>query len=227
MPTADKPTRSKTTLTDIAYTRLREDILSGRLEPGLKLRVEHLKTHYGAGASPIREALSRLTGDGLTIAEGRRGFRVAEVSNAELMDITELRVLMETRALRMAIEAGDDEWEALVLASFHRLSKLDERLAMEQPGEEWEERHRDFHNSLVSACQSRWLKNFRDILFDQSERYRRLALANGPGKRDVAGEHKQIMEATLDRDSDRACDLLAAHVQETADAVANSDWVCD
>ncbi len=224
MSTAQK---SAATLTDLAYARLREDILSGRLEPGFKLRVEHLKAHYGTGASPIREALSRLTGDGLARAEGRRGFRVSEVSREELMDITELRVLMETRALSLAIDAGDDDWEAEVLASFHRLSKLDESLKQQQPGEEWEARHRDFHGALVAACPSRWLKYFREILFDQSERYRRLALANAPGERPVAEEHRAIMEATLGRDTARACELLTAHVRATAEAVARSELVQD
>ena len=218
---------ASTTLTDIAYARLREDILSGQLIPGMKLRVEHLKAHYGTGASPIREALSRLTGDGLAQAEGRRGFRVSEVSRDELMDITDLRILMETRSLALAIEAGDDDWEAGILASFHRLSKLDESLNLRQPGREWEERHRDFHSALVCACPSRWLKYFREILFDQSERYRRLALSNPPGKRPVAEEHRAIMEASLDRDVTRACELLTAHMRATAEAVARSDLVRD
>lgn len=225
MPTAGKTGETRRTLTNLAYSRLREDILSGRLEPGLKLRVEHLKTSYGAGASPIREALSRLTGDGLAVAEGRRGFRVAQVSLAELKDITELRVLMETRALTVSMALGDDDWEAQVLAAYHRLSKLDENLANDQPGEEWEERHRLFHAALVAACPSRWLKNFREILFDQSERYRRLALADSPGERPVAEEHRAIMQATLERDTGRACELLSHHIQATADAVAGSDWV--
>jgi GntR family transcriptional regulator, carbon starvation induced regulator len=218
---------ASTTLTDLAYARLREDILSGQLMPGMKLRVEHLKAAYGTGASPIREALSRLTGDGLTHAEGRRGFRVSEVSRDELMDITDLRILMETRSLALAIEAGDDDWEAGILASFHRLSKLDEDLNLRQPGKEWEERHRDFHSALVCACPSRWLKYFREILFDQSERYRRLALSNAPGQRPVAEEHRAIMEASLERDVTRACELLTAHMRATAEAVARSDLVRD
>jgi DNA-binding GntR family transcriptional regulator len=213
------------TLTDLVYSQLRGDILSGELSPGLKLRVEHLKARYNMGASPIREALSRLTGDSLVSAEGRRGFRVADVSLAELWDITELRVLLETRALRLSIEAGDDHWEAEVLASFHRLSKLDDKLSEQQPGEEWESRHRDFHANLVAASASPWLLDFRGIMFEQSERYRRLALAQSSAERDVAGEHRSIMEAALDRDAENACALLADHVRRTAEIVAKSTLV--
>lgn len=213
------------TLTDLVYSQVRGEILNGELAPGLKLRVEHLKARYNMGASPIREALSRLTGDSLVSAEGRRGFRVADVSLAELWDITELRVLLETRALRLSIEAGDDNWEADVLASFHRLSKLDDKLLKQQPGEEWESRHRDFHCHLVAASASPWLMDFRGILFEQSERYRRLALSQSSTERAVADEHRAIMEAALDRDTDVACGLLADHVRKTAETVARSPLV--
>lgn len=64
------------TLTDRAYGSLREDILNGVLAPGVRLRLDPLKARYGMGASPLREALSRLAGDGFVIAEGRRGFSV-------------------------------------------------------------------------------------------------------------------------------------------------------
>lgn len=225
MASVDATKKQTQTLTDLVYSQVREDILGGKLAPGLKLRVEHLKARYNMGASPIREALSRLTGDSLVSAEGRRGFRVADVSLAELWDITELRVLLETRALRLAIEAGNDDWEADVLASFHRLSKLDARLAEQQPGEEWEARHRDFHNSLVAASASPWLLDFRGILFEQSERYRRLALAQSAAERAVADEHREIMQATLDRDIDAACSRLADHVRKTAEIVAQSPLV--
>lgn len=212
------------TLTDRIYRKLREDILAGTLAPDLRLRVEALKQRYECGASPIREALSRLSGDGLVVIEDRRGFAVAGISLDELWDVTETRVILETAALSDAIRNSghgieSDAWEAAILAAFHRLAKLDRRLGKEEPTPEWECLHGEFHESLVSACHLHKLQQCRFQMFEQSERYRRLSLARSVVDRDVSGEHEAIMEATLDRDEETACRLLAEHIRRTAEFV--------
>lgn len=214
-----------TTLTDQAYRRIREDILSGALPPEQRLRVGLLKMQYGIGASPIREALARLCGDGLVTLKERRGFAVAGISLEELWDVTETRILIETAALADSIrnagtESEGDAWEAQIVAAFHRLSKLDKKLGAEPPTPEWERLHGEFHASLIAACQLDKLKLCRWILFEQSERYRRLSLIDYRVPRDVSGEHAAVMQATLDRDSATACALLASHVRKTAEIVA-------
>lgn len=218
------------TLTDQAYQNIREDILSGKLPPLLRLRVDALKALYNIGSSPIREALARLSGDGLVIIEERRGFTVAGISTKELRDITETRVLVEIAALKSSIEnAGNgtqgDAWEAQVLATFHRLSKLDQKLGQNPPNEAWENVHFEFHESLVAACPYEKLKNIRRQLFVESERYRRLSLSKIPGDRDVPAEHSEILSATLERNVERACECLANHIHRTADICAVSDVV--
>ena len=72
------------TLIERAYAQLRDDIIEGRLAPGEKLRVEHLKDRYGVGAGTLREAITRVVSDALAVAEGQRGFRVAPISMADL-----------------------------------------------------------------------------------------------------------------------------------------------
>lgn len=213
------------TLTDRIYRKVREEILAGTLEPGLRLRVEALKQRYDCGASPLREALSRLSGDGLVVIEERRGFAVAGISLEELWDVTKTRVILETAALSQAIRnsghgAESDAWEAAILAAFHRLEKLDRRLGKEEPTLEWESLHGEFHEKLVSGCGLRKLQQCRVQMFEQSERYRRLSLTRSIADRDVSGEHKAIMDATLDRDEPRACQLLAEHIRRTAGIVA-------
>jgi len=214
--------RSGATLTDQVYHSIREEILSGELAPLLRLRVDALKTRYGIGASPIREALSRLSGDGLVTIEERRGFTVAGVSKDEVWDIAKTRILVESAALKSSIEnAGEgtsgDDWEAHIVATFHRLRKLDQKLGQDRPNEAWENVHFEFHESLVAACPYEKLKHVRRQLFDQSERYRRLSLNTLTGDRDVPGEHEEIKDATLGRDAVNACKLLATHIQRTAD----------
>lgn len=205
------------TLVESAYRQLRRDIVTGHLPPGEKLRVEHLKDGYNVGAGTLREALALLVADALVVAQGQRGFRVAPISLSDLRDITQTRVLLETEALRQSIESGDDAWEGDVLAAFHRLSRAEDKFAKQSGGtfDEWEERNRVFHETLIAACPSRWVHHFLGILYQQSERYRRLSLSTHAIPRDVHAEHGAILEATLARDADKACELLAEHIRLT------------
>jgi DNA-binding transcriptional regulator YhcF (GntR family) len=107
---------------------IRADIISGELEPGSKLAVEHIRKRYGVGSSTIREALSLLLPDGLVTARGQRGFAVSSISIADLQDLSNTRILLETSALRESIAAGRDDWETGIIASFHHLSKAQEAL---------------------------------------------------------------------------------------------------
>ena len=110
-------TRSRTS--DI-YHRIRDDIIRGQLAPGLKLKIDGLRNHYDVGATPIREALSLLTADGLVERLEQRGFRVAEMSDAEFDELLALRCWVEERAVCQAIAKGDKEWqEGIVVARFH------------------------------------------------------------------------------------------------------------
>jgi DNA-binding GntR family transcriptional regulator len=152
------------------------------------------------------------------VSEDQRGFRVASVSTEDLIDLTRLRQKLEGMALRMAIENGDDDWEAELVSAFHRLSKAPLRDPDEPRflSEAWEARHRAFHRTLVSACGSPRLLHLRDTLYDQSDRYRRLAVASKYDERDIFAEHKGIFEAAIRRDADAACRLLEAHLDLTA-----------
>lgn len=195
---------------------IRADIVSGVLPPGSRLGVERLKDLYGVGASTIREALSLLSADALVVVEGQRGFRVSELSVDDLRDLSNARLLLETHALRQSIELGDDNWEAEVVAAFHRLSRANQRLREGVDGafDEWETRNREFHEALVSRCSSSWILSMLSTLNRHSERYRRAALAaNTP--RDVQAEHTDLMDAALAREADRAVALLADHLMTT------------
>lgn len=210
---------SSPTIADQVYRLARSNILSGIYKPGSKLRIERLKSEIGAGASPIREALLRLVGEGLVHLEERRGFSVAGIPQDELEEITKLRIDFECRLLRTAIREGNDEWEAGIVAAHHRLSLLNHTLKSNQSTDDWEARHAELHEALVSASNETWSKRFRGMLYVQSERYRRLSVSQTDIARGVAGEHAAIVEATLSRDADRACRLMAEHIIRTAEIV--------
>src|SRR6476661_4624931 len=83
------------TLSERAAGILQRDILAGKLPPGSRLAIAELVQHYDIGATPLREGLSRLVSRGLIVAIGQRGFRVAEVSREDLLDITVMRTAVE------------------------------------------------------------------------------------------------------------------------------------
>ncbi len=209
------------TLVESAYSALRHEILAGFLKPGAKLRTEELRLRYKIGASTLREALTRLLGEALVTAEGQRGFRVAPVSVADFSDLTNVRKMIETEALRQSVLAGDEAWEGRVVAAFYRLSKVEERLSGNEQAisDDFEQRNRDFHQALISACNSPWLHRLNIVLYQQSERYRRISLANRDSTRDIHAEHQAIHDAVLARDAERACQLTAKHIDSTLDVV--------
>lgn len=216
------------TLAEGAYRRLREDIIAGRLEPGVKLRVEHLKEAYHVGAGTLREALTLLVSDALVVQQGQRGFRVAEMSLDDFADITRSRVVLECELLRQAIAHGDDAWEGRVAAAFHLLSRAEEKLGQigtkgGPPPGEWESRNEAFHEALSSASPSRWQRYFLGILYRQSERYRRKAVLRRDPRRDVHAEHQAIFEAALDRDAETATRELARHIELTLTALRDAN----
>jgi len=178
-----------------------------------------LKDHYLVGAGTLREAMSLLISDGLVIAQAQRGFRVAPISLDDFKDITQTRLRIESEALRQAIDAGDDIWEANLLAAFHRLYKAEERLEGSNERFVWEVHNQTFHEALISACPSHWLKHFFSILYRQAIRYRHISLRQTTIPRAVHNEHAAIVEAALARDRTKATQLLCDHIQFTLNTI--------
>lgn len=221
------PERLETgTLAEVAYGKLRRDIINGVFAPGQPLRLELLKQRYGLSFSPLREALNRLQAERLV--DSGRGFSVAPLSVEEMWDVTETRILIECQALRRSIENGDDHWETAIVAAFHALdlqvrrTRMSGRPRNEDDEAALESRHHDFHHALIAGCRSRRLLDLADQLYVETERYRRPTLTgdtNSAVARDVPEEHRQIMQAVLARHTDVAADLLASHYRKTSETV--------
>lgn len=210
-------------MTQGAYEKLRADVLACRILPGERLITRDLCERFSVSLGAIREALSRLTSEGLVIAEPQRGFRAAPISPADLADLTLARVELETLCLQRAIAHGDVAWETRLVAAAHHLSRTPPR-APEDPArsnEAWAEAHAAFHAALVAGCGSQWLQHLQALLYAQSERYRRLSVPLEMGARDVQQEHQAILEATLARDADKAVRLLKEHLGKTAGILLN------
>lgn len=220
MTSPTKPSTSATAASTL-YEQMRTDILDGRLEPGRKLQIEALSEHYGIGQTPLREALNRLTSDGLVERRENRGFAVTSISAADLVEITKTRCWLEQIALRESIGAKSDQWEEELLLAYHRLSKTPRSLSADhyENNPEWEVRHRAFHRVLISGCGSRWLVSFCDQLSDQLYRYRQLSVRRAFPKRQERDEHQAIVDAALAGDVDTVTGYINAHYRKTAEII--------
>lgn len=210
------------TLATQIHTRLRGDILRGVFAPGEKLPIEALSLRYGIGATPLREALNRLSAEELVIRTDQRGFRVAPVSLDDLEELTKTLCWIGSLGLREAIRNGDAASEEAIVLAAHRLSRVPREGAegYSSFNPEWEARHRDFHLALIAACGSRWLVDFYATLLDRNTRYRYLAFADASVPRDAEAEHGAIVEAVLAGDADRAAAAAERHIRLTAETVA-------
>jgi DNA-binding GntR family transcriptional regulator len=207
-----EPITHTETIGDNAYRRIRADIIFGRIAPSQKLKLDKLKDVYGASISTLREILSRLTSEGLVVAEGQRGFEAAPVSGENLREVAALRQLLEGFALEQSFAAGDVEWEGRVVAAHHKLAALEQRMRdgdMSQT-EMWKRYDWEFHQALISACGSKVLMDTHAAIFDKYLRYQMIALSF---RGDIAArEHRVMLEAALDRDAPTAKSMLEKHV---------------
>ena len=211
----DEPTPTARTLIEHSYAQLRDDIVTGRLLPGEKLRVEHLKARYGVSAGTLREAITRLASDALVATEGQRGFRVAPIAVEELADITNLRVHIETEALRHSMRQGGAAWREALAQAFAALSGL-EPITPERR-QQWEGANVHFHEVLLSGHASAWTLRVLRLLSRHTERYRSLAMTLPGCMRDVHAEHADIYRYALAGHEARAALALEAHIRTTPD----------
>jgi DNA-binding GntR family transcriptional regulator len=216
--------KSGSSRTQSAYEALRAEVITCRLAPGSKLVIADLCQRFDVSLGAVREALARLTSESLIISKPQQGFRVAPISEGDLKDLTEVRIDIESQCLARAIQFGDVAWEGRLVAVFHELAHTPHRTGDEpsQLREDWAETHGRFHAVLVEACDSPWLLKIRQLLYDQSERYRRLSVPLAEEVRDINREHRDIMEATLGRDVERAVFLLRDHFRLTTRILLNA-----
>ncbi len=212
-------TSDSATLTERVYGQIRSDILNGRHEPGAPLRLAALAKQFQVSAAVVREALIRLAERHLLLLAPNQGFRVAEISRADLVDITEMRILLEGLALRLSIEHGDVGWEAQVVSAHHVLDRTSFR---PEDGvgasDEWSIAHAAFHEALGAGCGSYRLQQMTHLLRDSSELYRQLSLPPDlEDKRDIRAEHRELMELAVARRADEAVTALSNHFQLTTD----------
>jgi DNA-binding GntR family transcriptional regulator len=209
------------TLSERAAGLVERDIIAGVLAPGARLGIVDLVQRYDIGATPLREGLSRLVSRGLIVGIGQRGFRVADVSREDLLDITRMRTVVEMEALRLAIINGDDAWEAGIVGTLHQMRRHIERTGNDfrEGAPDFDRLHKAFHTSLLAACGSRRLLSAHSELYDQAYRYRRVMMRGFDSGKKFVAAHQDLADQVLARDVGKAQAMLEAHLHSTLDFV--------
>ena len=195
------------------YQHIKRDIIFGDLKPGNKLKLDGLRQRYAASMSTLRETLSRLASEGFVEAKDQRGFFVTPVSPEDLVEIANLRVLLECHALRLSVKNGDTDWEGNLVAAHHKLHLMEQKLLAgdDSHKEDWKRYDWEFHLALIAACGSRNLLSLHSVLYDKYLRYQMLVLTYRGAE--AVEEHRQMFEQALARDVEGSSKTLRQHIE--------------
>ncbi|MFC7344210.1 GntR family transcriptional regulator [Saccharopolyspora griseoalba] len=207
------------TRTEDTYQRLRADILGGRVEPGQRLKFPELAQRYQASVGSCREALTRLNSEGLVVTRAHQGYVVTPLSYEDLAELSRARVEIESLVLRLSVLEGDMHWESQAVAAHHVLARTPFQRPDDpgHPCDEWSAAHAAFHAALLAGCGNRRLLETARSLRQEAELYLQWSVSFGDEPdRDLATEHRDILDAAVARDADRAQELLRDHIAHTA-----------
>ncbi|MBE5742765.1 MAG: GntR family transcriptional regulator [Clostridiales bacterium] len=199
------------------YMQLEEEILSGKLKTGEQLREQALSVRLGASRTPIRGALHRLAEAGLVEMNANRGVTVIGVSQNDLIETYSVRKSLEGLASKLAskniLEQDKNALkECIELAEFYINKKDAEKLR---------EQDTAFHKIIYNASGNKVLCKILTDLHKKIKLYRKLSLSNPDRIEDSVKEHREILNAILSGDGDRADQLTALHIERAMNSIIN------
>jgi DNA-binding GntR family transcriptional regulator len=198
------------TMAEYALEQLRESIILGELPAGTPLRLDELARSLGMSISPIREAVRQLEALGLAKHVPHQGARVLDFDIEELRDLFQVRLALESLAVRRAAERFSDADAASARAHLARFDEMaaagDVRGTMRA--------HTDFHFTLYEASESQWLVALIRPAWDRSERFRPALLTSRSGPQERHREYDEtLLEACAAHDPDAAAVALHDHLE--------------
>lgn len=201
------------------YEQLRIDIMTGQLQPGVKLKLNQLKSRYGASINTLREALMRLVSDGFVRFIDQKGFSVQLVSKKDLYELFELRTMLELTGLEKSMNNQDGamDWKSTVISAHYRLSCMEELMLQDERTnvQAWEQADRDFHRAIVSNCGSNQMIRYHTSVLEQYMRYQLLALQKRPFRGSKSqSEHKALLDSIMKGDIQGALATLEHHIAQ-------------
>jgi DNA-binding GntR family transcriptional regulator len=201
---------------ELVYQRTRQAILTGDYAPGSPLRLQDLAAQNGVSMIPVREALRLLEAEGFIDTIPNRGARVSPLSLNDLNDVYRTRLVLEVEALRQA-------FPRIKPADITKARRLNAKLVKQfaRYGYATYEDHRAFHFTLYEPSESKWLMRMCSIVWDHTERYRRVGAPLVIGEH-AGEEHEQIVAAVEDKNLSGAIDALVLHLERACDVIAQA-----
>jgi DNA-binding GntR family transcriptional regulator len=201
------------TMAEYALEQLREAIIMGELPAGTPLRLDELARSFGMSISPIREAVRQLEALGLAKHVPHQGARVLDFDVEELRDLFQVRLALESLAVRRAAERFT---EAEAVAARRHLERFDEMRAAGDVRETMRA-HTDFHFTLYEASQCGWLVSLIRPAWDRSERFRPALLASAGEPQDLHRQFdEQLLGACIAHQPDEAAQVMYDHLEHAS-----------
>lgn len=203
---------------ELAYSRVREKILSGEFPPGSVINQSVLAGTIGISTTPLREALRRLKAEGLVALDAHRDARVTELKAEEARDLFEMRRSLDPMAAALAAQRRTKGDLAEIRDALEGLRPLPGN-----PDYAHLLRHRRFHRAIYLAAHNDLLIETLEGLWDRADRYRRLALEverTAEENAKTAEEHQLLADHVATGDADAAAAVMRDHVDTSLGARA-------
>ncbi|MEH6571179.1 MAG: GntR family transcriptional regulator [Halioglobus sp.] len=194
--------------TDPIYDTIKEGIMSGRLVPGEQLKQDDIARRYGVSKIPVREALARLEVDGFVLFRKNRGATVREMTADELLQLMDIRIALECKALETAVPH-------MVASDISGAKQILKECASKTELEDWSDLNVRFHQQLYEPCGNRQLVQMISDLRQRMGPHIRLLVTEASGLTRPQDEHHDILNACETGDVDTAVKLLCAHIETT------------
>lgn len=200
------------------YETLREGLIWGRWRSGEQLKPQHLKEELNCTSGVLREALLRLSGEGMVLLVKNAGFRVASYDENTFREAAHLRLLLECEAAELAVKRGDFEWEMAVNTAHHNLAYIEDQMATADDitpfVQRWSQLDWAFHSAVLSACGSKLLMRRYRSVYDTFRMYAAAQIDEFgfivPG---TINEHRAIFDTAIQRDVDGCIEAIKAHLR--------------
>ncbi len=189
-----------------SYHRLLDEIRAGRLMPGDRLRETEVAERLGVSRTPVREAIRQLEADGLVAHVPRHGATLRRLDYAEVMELYEMRAVLEGTAARLAARAASD-------VEIDELSELNDCMAEAGTAPEAARLNGVFHATLLDAAKNRFLAKSMMSLQKALMILGPTMLSDAVRAEDAMAEHRRILSALKSRDGAEAEAAMRAHIE--------------
>jgi DNA-binding GntR family transcriptional regulator len=210
-------------VTHRAYVEMRAALISCQLPPGSRLNISQLQRDLGVSQAAVREGLSRLAAEELVTIERNSGFRAAPVSAEGYRELANACLTIELTLLDSSVKNGDYAWEGALLSSYHIASRiLSEACDVPASMNSYVQHREQFHRTLFSCCDNKWLLWSWSLLYAQQLRYRQTFLQLAMFERGLHEDYRKFIDAIIERNVVKAATLWSETHHKVVDFIESN-----